>query len=297
MFENIMVPLDGSLLAERALSPAANIAEAMQAKLTLLRVVPQFALLAADPTLYEEMNRMGEDESLSYLRSKAGELDLAIQVEVAGESGQPADVIIRYAETHGIDLIMMSSHGRSGLNRWIYGSVAERILRRAPCTTAIINARVAESSGEQKKILIPLDGSELAERALKTGRMLAKAIDADLYLLRVTASAHQILETVSMKPVFEGIEEQEFREAEAYLQEKKSETPDFHTVIDVETEKGTVAENIVDYAAEHEIGMIVMSSHGRTGLKRWVYGSVAEKVLRSACCTTMIIRDQQSEPI
>ncbi len=291
MFKDILVPLDGSKLAERALLPAVSITKALSGKLTLLRVVPQFALLAADPTLYEEMNRMGEEESLSYLRSKVDELDLDFPVEVVGESGHPADVIIRYAETHGIDLIMMSSHGRSGINRWVYGSVAERVLRRGPCTTAIINARADIPSRDNKKILIPLDGSELAERALKPGRRLASAIAAELHLLRVTSTAHQILETNSMKPVFDGIEADELKEAESYLHELESDISDPKTVKIVEIEKGSVAENIVDYAAENEIDMIIMSSHGRTGLSRWVYGSVAEKVLRSACCTTMIIRD------
>ncbi len=294
MFKHILVPLDGSALAERALLPAAKIAMAMQGKVTLLRVVPQFALLAADPTLYEEMNRMGEEESLSYLRSKVDELDLDFQVDVAGESGQPADVIISYSETHGIDLIMMSSHGRSGINRWVYGSVAERVLRRAPCTTAIINARVDRPLRERSRILIPLDGSELAERALEPGRTLARAIGAEVHLLRVTSSAHQIMETDSMRPVFDGIQEQELKEAETYLLGLEEGTGETQAVISVEVENGTVAENIVDYASEHGIDNIVMSSHGRTGFSRWVYGSVAEKVLRSACCTTMIIRDQQS---
>lgn len=294
MFKNILVPLDGSALAERALLPAATIAEAMQGKLTLLRVVPQFALLAADPTLYEEMNRMGEEESLSYLRAKVEQLDLEIPVEVVGENGQPANAIIRFAEACNIDLIVMSSHGRSGVNRWVYGSVAERVLRRAPCTTAILNARAGRDWPEKSKILIPLDGSELAELALRPGKVLAKAIDADLHLLCVISSERRMLDTESMKLVFDGIDEKGLIDAQAYLQELAETNNDIQIQSSVELEKDTVADSIVDYAVEHEISIIVMSSHGRTGFSRWVYGSVAEKVLRSACCTTMIIRDHQS---
>ena len=142
MFKHILVPLDGSLLAERALTLATNIAEAMSAKLTLLRIVPQFAILAADPMLYEEMNRLGDEESLSYLRSKADDLNLLVPINVTSETGQPADTIIQFAENHKVDLIVISSHGRSGLNRWVYGSVAERVLRQATCATTIINARL-----------------------------------------------------------------------------------------------------------------------------------------------------------
>jgi nucleotide-binding universal stress UspA family protein len=292
MFTHILVPLDGSKLAEMALIPAINITKAMRPKLTLLRVVPQFAILAADPTLYEEMNRMGEEESLSYLRSIAEEMDASTPVEVAGESGQPADVIINYAESMGVDLILMSSHGRSGISRWVFGSVAEHVMRKAPCSTAIVNARADQTLPEQTKVLIPLDGSKLAEQALQPGSSLAMAFGAELHLLRIIPSAHQVLETGSMKSVFDEVEKNELIEAEAYLKEKESEISNSHPKIVVEIEKGSTADNIINYAVEHEIGMIVMSSHGRSGFKRLVYGSVAEKVLRGACCTTMIIRDQ-----
>jgi nucleotide-binding universal stress UspA family protein len=291
MFKNILVPLDGSTLAERALLPAASIAQAMSAKLTLLRVVPQFAILAADPMLYEEMNRLGEEESFAYLRAKADDLDLATSVEVACETGQPADTVIRYVERHSIDLIMMSSHGRSGLNRWVYGSVAERVLRQAPCATSIINARTVSEERPCKSILVPLDGSELAEQALEPGRTLAAALGADLHLLRITTDAHQMLETSSMKEVFDGIEDKEMQDAEAYLQAMYADTPDEHVFFKVEAAQGSVAAGIIDYVEKNAIDMIIMSSHGRTGLRRWVYGSVAEKVLRSACCATMIIRE------
>ena len=295
MFRHILVPLDGSELAERALAPAADIAEAMSAKLTLLRVVPQFALLAADPMLYEEMNRLGEEESLSYLRSVADGLDLTVPIEVSSETGQPADTIIQIAEENQVDLIVISSHGRSGLNRWVYGSVAERVLRQAPCATSIINARVDQELPRTRKILVPLDGSDLAERAFEPGKQLAAVLGAELHLLRVTESAHQLLETSSMRGVFDEIEDNEVHEAEAYLESMDSSVPGGHVVFEVEVAKGTVAEAIINYAAEQQIELIVMSSHGRTGLQRWVYGSVAEKVLRSACCATMIIRDQQTD--
>jgi nucleotide-binding universal stress UspA family protein len=292
MFKHILVPLDGSLLAERALAPATNFAEAMSAKLTLLRVVPQFAILAADPMLYEEMNRLGDEESLSYLRSKADALNLSVPINVTSETGQPADTIIQFAENHKVDLIMISSHGRSGLNRWVYGSVAERVMRQAPCATTIINARLVHELPLCRKILVPLDGSDLAERALEPGRQLAAAMGADLHLLRVATSAHQLMETSSMKEVFDEIEDKEVQEAETYLKSKYSDVSDGQVFIKVDVAKGTVAESIVNYAAEQQINMIVISSHGRTGLQRWVYGSVAEKVLRSACCATMIIREK-----
>ena len=290
MFKNILVPLDGSEFAERALFPASKIAKSMQAKLILLRVVPQYALLAADPTMYEEMNRLGEEEALSYLRSIADEMELADHIQVIGKSGQPADVIVHYAETHEIDLIMMSSHGRSGISRLVYGSVAEHVMRHANCNTAIINARRASLDRELTKILIPLDGSILAEQGLTPGRELVQALGAELHLLRVITPVHKVLETDAMKTVFDDVERKEIDEAKTYLQLKASEIENVSAINEVEIEENSVADTISNYAVKHEIDMIVMSSHGRTGLKRWVFGSVAEQVLRNACCTTMIVR-------
>lgn len=295
MFKHILVPLDGSILAERALIPAASIADAMSASLTLLRVVPQFAILAADPMLYEEMNRLGEDESLSYLRAKVEALDLPFAVDVMCDTGQPADAIIQFAEEHDVDLIVMSSHGRSGLNRWVYGSVAERVLRQGPCATAIINAGAVNELPEHRKIMVPLDGSELAERALEPGMQLADALGGELHLLRIATSSHQMLETSSMKEVFDEIEDKEVQEADGYLKSKLIGKREDNVFSDVVLAKGTVAEAILEYASEQGIDMIIMTSHGRTGLQRWVYGSVAEKVLRSACCATMIIRDPKTQ--
>ncbi len=294
MFGQILVPLDGSNLAERALPMAVEIARASGGRLKLLRVVPYFTVLAADPLLYEEMNRMGEDEALAYLRSVKEEIIEQAPAEVVCEIGSAAESIMQHAHDNQVDLIVMSSHGRSGLNRWVYGSVAERILSQAPCPTLIINARQQTWQPVPKRILVPLDGSSLAEKALSVARELAADLGSELRLLQVTTSGHMRLETGSMAEVFDEIENQEANDAQAYLQRVAAsvDLADVHTAVNVS--RGTVAETIIDYAAQNGTELIVMSSHGRTGLRRWVYGSVAEKVLRGACCATMIVRSRES---
>jgi nucleotide-binding universal stress UspA family protein len=294
MFEQILVPLDGSALGERALPMAAEIAKASNGRLILLRVVPYFTVLAADPLLYEEMNRMGEDEALAYLRSVQETLDPQLPVDLEIEVGSAADSILQKAHEHNADLIVMSSHGRSGLNRWVYGSVAERILSQAPCPTLIINARQQSWQPVPKRILVPLDGSELAEKALDPVRDLATALGSEVHLLRVTTSGHLRLETDSMAEVFTDIEGKEVEDANTYLQEAAGKLGLADTVMAVAVASASIAEAIIDYAAENDIELIVMSSHGRTGLRRWVYGSVAEKVLRSSCCASMIVREKEA---
>lgn len=290
-FKHILVPLDGSDLAERAIQPALTIAQAMASRLVLFRAVPQLALMAADPQLFEEMGRMGTDEAKAYLRTVRAALPpTEVLVETVSETGAPADAIVRYAESHGVDLIIMSSHGRTGLGRWVYGSVAERVLREASCATAIICAANTVNMFENRRLLVPLDGSELAERALAPASALAENVCTELYLLRVTPSAHVPLETEAMEQVFDEIEHQERDEAERYLQQQYQKLPDAHLFFDVAVAQRSVADTIIDYVQAHNIDLIVMSSHGRTGLDRVVFGSVTEKVLRGACCATLVIR-------
>jgi nucleotide-binding universal stress UspA family protein len=292
MFSRILVPLDGSALAESALSLAEQFIEGSEGRLILLRVVPYFTVLAADPLLYEEMNRLGEDEALAYLRSIRNELPDPGKADIVCQVGSAADSILQYSIENDVDLIVMSSHGRSGINRWVYGSVAERIMSQAPCPTLIINARQSSQEGAPSKILVPLDGSGLAEQALHPALDLAQLLDAELYLLSVTTSGELRIETASEAGAFADIENGEVVKAKDYLQDL-AENFDYQKVnCAVEIASGSVAEAIMDYAAENGMELIIMSSHGRTGLKRWVYGSVAEKVLRGACCATMIVRNQ-----
>ncbi len=292
MISKILVPLDGSSLAERALPLATEIAKGSYGCLVLLRAVAYFTVLAADPLLYEEMNRLGEDEALAYLRQVRNNLSDSVPTDVLCEVGSAADAILRQAQEDEIDLIVMSSHGRSGFNRWVYGSVAERVMGQAPCPTLIINGRQPPARSIPRRILVPLDGSELAERALTPALELVEALGSDLHLLRVATSERALLQTESMAGVFADMESKEIGEAQDYLQEQVESVNLDAVQVSVESSKDSVAGAIIDYAARQEIDLIVMSSHGRTGLQRWVYGSVAEKVLRSACCATMIVRSR-----
>lgn len=308
-FRNILVPLDGSELAEKAVGPAHQIAVAMAAsahrtgetavKLTLLRALTPMAMLAADPYLYDEMMRMNIDEAQAYLNLAASTLSEGkVVVETKTVNGSPAEAIVQYAEENAIDLVVMSSHGRTGSSRWVYGSVAEKVMHHAPCATAIIRAHVEVTMFQNRKMLVPLDGSELAERALEPALALARAVGSNVQLLRVVNAREPMPE--SMTPAGEQVEAalneadlEERSEAETYLQRVFSSHENQHLFFDVQTTDGDVADTIVTYADANHIDLIVMSSHGRSGLGRWLHGSVAEKVLRGANCATLIVRDQR----
>jgi nucleotide-binding universal stress UspA family protein len=209
-------------------------------------------------------------------------------------AGSPADAIVHYAEENAVDLIMMSSHGRTGSRRWVYGSVAEKVMHHAPCATAIIRSHVSTELFENRKILVPLDGSELAERALEPALALAKAVGSDVLLLRVVPAREAIPEYMMLAGdaghILDAVREQDMAEAETYLQHVYNAQDMGRLFFDVKGADGDVADVIVSYAESKHVDLIVISSHGRSGIGRWLHGSVAEKVLRGANCATLIIR-------
>jgi nucleotide-binding universal stress UspA family protein len=151
---------------------------------------------------------------------------------------------------------------------------------------------------QYEKILVTLDGSELAERALEPAVMLARTTGAELVLLRVVLPIYLWAPFMEIQPELDVARTRHERASVAYLAEIKERLLAQYPELEIETMvlNGPVAETIVDFAVNEKIDLIVMSSHGRSGISRWVYGSVAEKVLQGArCCSTLLVRDQEAE--
>ena len=296
--QRILVPLDGSLLAERALPAAITLAQAFSTtnpcELHILRVVTPI-MVALEPTLYTETIHLGEEESKAYLAAIAIEqADSGVPIVPAAETGSVAETIISYAHEHDIHLIVISSHGRSGLSRWVYGSVAQKVLRQSCCATLIIREQVEQVAGAFKKILVCLDGSTLARQVLDSVLTLAQCSQAEIILLRVIQPAHLLFDIETADQVQESITALERGEAESYLNNLLQQLPQTEGAMSARTLLGPPADTIIDFALEQQVDLIAMSSHGRSGISRWVYGSVAEKVLRGATCATLIMRGQDS---
>lgn len=296
-YRKILVPLDGSELAERALLPAISLAQAMEAKIILLRIVPplirdihaeRYRKLALD---------ICKDQARDYLRSTHATLvDTGVEISEKIKVGPVAESILACVQENRVDLIVMSSHGRSGISRWIHGSVAEKVLRHAPCATLIVPLRARVEPFACRGILVPLDGSRLAEQALGPALAIGEVANAacgegaELIALRVVAPIHLPVESVEMVHVFEQIDAAEQSNAQEYLQNLLSKVAGGPVVVKTELLIGPIAESIVDYADSQHVDLIVMCTHGRSGYRRWFFGSVAEKVLRSAPCAMLIIR-------
>lgn len=286
MFKKILVPLDGSEVAEYALLPALTIAKKAQ-ELILLNV-PVLAPALTSVVYSYDMPLM--DTSLRHLRAQAGRYLALKKAEIAQAGlfvrldvvpGDPAGVIIDTAIAEEVDLIVMSTHGYTGIDHLVMGSVTERVLRQAPCPVFVVRRPHAF-----KRILITLDGSKLAESSLEPGIALARLLDAEVTLLRVREP--HVQPTPQLVAELENIEhglgmhmlEDYYADVDDYLVRQRLRFED-EVPIRTVVMNGDPALLIADYAREHAVDLVVMATHGRTGLRRWMYGSVTEKVLRS----------------
>lgn len=297
--QRILVPLDGSALAERAIPAALTLARAFSnsqpCEVHLLRVVPPI-MIALDPMLYTEAIFLGETEAQSYLETIMATLaDSGVAIVPVAETGVIAETIINYAHKHDIHLIVISSHGRSGLSRWVYGSIADKVLRQSGSATLIIREQIEEIAGVFQKILVCLDGSTLAEQVLDAALSLATVLKAEVVLLRVVQPANLIFDMETTDQVQESITALEKGDAEVYLNTLAQKLPEYGDALSAQVLVGAPADTIIDFAKEQQIDLIAMCSHGRSGISHWVYGSVAEKVMRGAPCATLIIRGQEKQ--
>lgn len=217
-FNKILVPLDGSELAETALAPAQALAEALSADVVLLRVIVPLSI-KLDPDLYQRLIVSGQNDAKVYLNSiQSRSLFSSIRLKSEAVVGKAAESIINYAQENEIDLIVMSSHGRSGIGRWVYGSVADKVLHQTAIAIAIIYPQVETELFAQERLLVPLDGSMQAEQALGPALRLAKAVSAELVLLRVTIMPQNPVGPVAGWPGSEAVMNENEQEARAYLQ-------------------------------------------------------------------------------
>ncbi|MAG36891.1 MAG: hypothetical protein CL878_11710 [Dehalococcoidia bacterium] len=195
----------------------------------------------------------------------------------------------------------MSSHGRSGLSRWVYGSVAHKIVHYSPVPILVIRNTVVPGhngtpgrppfrSKQIRSILVPLDGSALAAEALAPATRLAASMSATLVLMQVVTPPY-IIPAEYLVPGSHVLSEWDRHHAAiSYLHEVREtlQSQDLH--VTTEVIEGDPAHEITTYAEQHDVDLIAMSTHGRMGLSRWLIGSVTERVLHSAAVPLLVTR-------
>jgi nucleotide-binding universal stress UspA family protein len=297
MIKKILIPLDGSEVAEHALQPALDLAQAAGGEVVLLRCLVGIPLLMPDLAgMYSSMQieetieqfRAEAEGYLATIQQQRARPGVTIQAEV--HDGDAAGVIVDLAAEEGVDLIVMSTHGYSGLQRWALGSVTERVLQRAPCPVLVIR-----SAEPITRVLITLDGSELAEHALEPALEIAGYLAAEVTLLRVNhPAAVTPAEFAQLEWVESGLRQRLLdsarRDAQTYLGDVVRRYGSEAQSIKLAVAEGPVADRILEFALTEQINLIAMSTHGYSGLRHWVYGSVTEKVLRGSHCSMLIVR-------
>ena len=272
--KKILVPLDGSKFADRILGQVRRILLREDAEVRLLRVLPAPLTYEASLTSQRKM----VDEAQGHIEAHCKALsDEGARVSFATvSSADPADKILEYAVKYRPSLIAMSTHGRTGLRRWTRGSVAERVLRRSPFPLLLWNP-FRSRTGKQAtprfaKILVPLDGSEQSAGILPLVTELARLYESRVLLFYVA----EIYPVAGDFPVVQlpMPPKDVARLLEPYRKRLKGISVRTSTMI------GTPALSILDVAKKEGADLIAMTTHGRSGLSRWAFGSVAEQVLR-----------------
>ena len=290
MYDKLLIPLDGSKTAEAVLPYARSLCRKLKFHVTLLTVIDTSELsrsVSAADGLY--LDRLVEDEtqrSAEYL-VKIGETFVDGAVATRTEKGRAAEVILESAAADKGAVIMMATHGRSGLRRFLLGSVAEKVLHGTDNLLLLVRAdETAPTAGEAalKSVIVPLDGSELAESILPIVEASAKKLGLEVVLFRaymIPYGAYTAGEGFYDPVNLEGFRSGLRQESIDYL-ERKAAALRRNGVENIScvAREGLSADEIIKFARATPDNVIAMCSHGYSGVKRWALGSVTETIVR-----------------
>jgi nucleotide-binding universal stress UspA family protein len=275
MYQTILVPLDGSQLAEMALPYAEELSARLGSDVTLIYISESID----DPHRHMHqiyMQKMAEStkqDAEAYAR-KLGK-EWAIQARSVNLAGNPAEEIVKYADSENIGLIVLSTHGQSGIRQWTIGSIANKVVRATKQPVLLVRAEGTHPDVPQKgmlrKALLPLDGSRESEAAIPYVAELASRLGMSVILLQVLAIGDKAL-------------------AEDYLEKIGVQLKQRGVTVESQVRFGEAATEIVNLAAEIHADVVAMSIHGRSGMGRWVLGSVAERVLYEGSTPLLLVR-------
>ena len=298
MFEKLLVATDGSELAEAALPYAEELAGRLGSEVALLNICESEEQRASNMRqLY--MSRLAEavEQGIREYRRLAGGLESEeTKVESVIVAGNPAEEIIDYAETQHVSLIIMATHGRSGIKRWAVGSVATKVLRGSSVPLALIKAGEPSPTMSKRwlfaKALLPLDGSEVGETAVAYVEELAVRLKMEVTLLQVVEPKYIPIGT---EPWYYSHYRQESlaamgQSAHDYLSGIEQRLNAKGIAVSSRTEPGVASERILEVAEQIGADVIAMSTHGRSGVARWAVGSVADRLAHAGNIPLILVR-------
>jgi len=296
MYDKILVPLDGSELAEVTLWYAARLAGRLHAALTLVYVSSPDELTSPhmhECYLRDVLARVKADADKIAAETKGGEITVDYKIL----KGDSAEEIIDYADKAKIDLIILSTQGKSGIKRWPLGNVANKVIGATRKQVLLVRAKGAKSDVYKDrlvKVLVPVDGSRESESILKFVSYLAAELDLEITLF------HMWVREMVQYPGKETIsrEQKLIKRANVYVEKLGARLKEqglrvkavFNDVLPSEE-----AAEIIKLSEEGKFSMVAMATHGRSGVGRWVFGSNANKVLNEGSTPLLLVRPAKSK--
>ncbi len=295
MIRTVLVPLDGSELAESVLPYAGQIARVTGSEIVLLTAVYLYNAWGESPMRQD----LGKETAAAqtYLESKRDQLKssgLTVKTVIAYQPA--ADSILTAAADEDADLIAMSTHGRSGISRWILGSVADKVLHATQRPLLLVRAREADERtlAPIDRIVVPLDGSELSLSVLPYVEEMAEALGASLILVHAVKPL-DIYAGGAMTPTPVGaILDDLLAQGQSFLARVAQDIQargkvKVRSVVNI----GVPVNEIIRIAQEVNAGLIGMATHGRSGAGRWIMGSMANAVVRRTNLPCLVIRPEE----
>jgi nucleotide-binding universal stress UspA family protein len=305
LFQSILVPLDGSPLAEQIIPLALEIARAARSKvrLVLAHQTPQPPVDPNSSQLYVSTDlamRKVEREYLNTLRTRLRKSS-GQQISAVTIDGPAGPTLGKYVQDVGADLVAMTTHGRGGLRGAWLGSVADHLIRSLKIPVIVARAREGMSTRPDPpkiaEILVPLDGSPLAEAALAPASAIAGLFGAELLLVQVVwpLSAGSLLQV----PLPSGYDTEvlgvERKETQRYLDGLANDLRHRGVGVRATVVVGhNVAEALLELAHPQRIDLVAIATHGRGGIQRLILGSVADKMIRGAGPPVLVVRPRPS---
>jgi len=280
--------LDGSKLAEQVFPLVVELARAFGSEVVLLGVCEP------EESEYGQACRLYINNEAKQLRNSMK--DSSANVRAVALTGKAAEQIISYAEKNDVSLIIMLSHGRSGIMPWTLGSVANKVLQRIGMPILLIRAKAphleAGAQGLFNRILVPLDGSDAGEAVLPHLKQLTEKLESEVILLQVVASGQHVHTIGGLDYVRFTEQQVESTKAEAkeYLEKVSKRLAGTKGIMRSEVRVGDAAHEIIKFADEANIGLVTISSHGRSGIRQWISGSVTQKILHAGNTPVLLIK-------
>jgi nucleotide-binding universal stress UspA family protein len=302
MYRRLLVPLDGSRLAETGLVVVERLATVYRATVVLLHVIER----GAPATVHGERHLRTAVEAQTYLEGLAARLSAGgITVEIHAHAVPEGDVarsIVAHAEEGGADLIALCTHGGGGLRDLLVGSIAQQVLRRG---TAPVLLTRPEPSGDTapfapRTVLVPLDGTAAAEVALATAQDVAGHVGAALHLVMVVPTLGTVRgerqALAQALPMATRVElDLEGEDARRYLDGVADRLRAGGTAVTAEVRRGDTLSALAAEAAEAGVGLVVMATHGRAGVQAIWAGSVATRLLARTRVPLLLLRMIEAE--